>query len=241
MTTLKQDDIVLNTKHIKELADQIKNNDDCESLKEFVKTYLDNQIAHLEAIIKAQLKLIEDIFPILKFPKNLKEVIDWIGHLILGTAYEQLKAFVNYTISLIKLAAAIAELAEAIAEVGPRIAACAIELEQTALAEVKGKLDFMVNEALSKVQEAQDKLTNVVGQIDAGIQTVQYATHDPVAFIQSVTENSIALDKQISDIKSSGASMTQPDTVSTVNQNVTALDGSILSITNGLVTKVTPP
>ena len=183
MTTLKQDDIVLNTKHIKELADQIKNNDDCESLKEFVKTYLDNQIAHLEAIIKAQLKLIEDIFPILKFPKNLKEVIDWIGHLILGTAYEQLKAFVNYTISLIKLAAAIAELAEAIAEVGPRIAACAIELEQTALAEVKGKLDFMVNEALSKVQEAQDKLTNVVGQIDAGIQTVQYATHDPVAFI----------------------------------------------------------
>ena len=241
MTTLKQDDIVLNTKHIKELVNQIKNNDDCEALKEFVKTYLDNQIAHLESIIKAQLKLIEDIFPILKFPKTLKEVIDWIGHLILGTAYEQLKAFVNYTKALIQLAEVIVELAEAIAEIGPRIVACAIELEQEALAEIKGKVDGLIGEALSKVQEAQDKLTDVVGQIDAGVVMIKYATEDPAAFAQSVVENSIALDKQINDIRSSGASMTPPDTVSTVNQNVTALDGSILKITNGLVTEVIAP
>ena len=238
---VKQDSVIYNTKHIKEMAAQIRNNDDCDALKTIVKIYMDIQIASLEAIIKKQLQIIEDFFPILKFPKSLKAVIDWIGHLILGTAYEQVKAFANYVISLVLLAEAIAELAVAIAEVGPRIAACAIEIEQDALKEIKGKLDGLIADGLSSLQVAQDKMVAVVGQIDPSVVLTQYSTTDPASFIKSVSDNAGSLDAQINAVKASGASIIPPDTVSTVSQNVIALDGSILTITNGLITQVTPP
>jgi hypothetical protein len=238
---VKQDSVIYNTKHIKEMAAQIRNNDDCDTLKTIIKTYMDIQLASLEAIIKKQLQILEDFFPILKFPKSLKEVIDWIGHLILGTAYEQVKAYANYVISLVLLAEAIAELAVAIAEVGPRIAACAIEIEQNSLREIQGKLDGLITDGLASLQVAQDKMVAVVGQIDPSVVLSQYSTTDPTSFVKSISDNAGSLDAQINAVKASGASMTPPDTVSTVNQNVTALDGSILSITNGLVTKVTPP
>lgn len=162
--SISQQSLVVNTAHIHELAKQIRNSSDCESIELIIREHLKSTTDLISGIIQTQAKQLSDILPILSLPSpDPVSIVNWISKMVLGTAKPQLDAYIKYTIQLIKLAAATAELAAAVAEAGEVLAVCAVSAPANSLNSLSSQVNGQISGALTKVGTTQDLMGTIVG------------------------------------------------------------------------------
>lgn len=190
---------LVNTTHIRQLASQIRNIDDCEALNVAMRQHM-TQIANLvEAIVDVQLSQLTNFLPILKLPRPTPgAIVRWLRKLVLGTAYPQLQAYISYTLQLIQLAAAAVDLAAAAAEAADNIRRCALEvpqeIENAAKNELETRINNAINHSLSQVSNIQTLINTT-----ANVNLVSFDTSSIQAFNQSVQTNAETTTQLVND------------------------------------------
>ena len=153
----------INTKHINELADQIRYNTDCEVIKLVIEEHLGSIQDLFKDIQEEQKELLAKILPILQLPgPNPVAIVKWISKFVTGLVTPQLQAHIKYTKKLIKLAAAMLNVIDAIKEASKSLPECAIEIKNETLDQIKGEVNNLVNSALQEIAASQDGLLDVV-------------------------------------------------------------------------------
>ena len=181
----------INTKHINELADQIRYNTDCEVIKLVIEEHLGSIQDLFKDIQEEQKELLAKILPILQLPgPNPVAIVKWISKFVTGLVTPQLQAHIKYTKKLIKLAAAILNVIEAIKEASKSLPECAIEIKNETLDQIKSEVNNLVNSALSEIAASQEGLLAI---IDAGNTIDKIDTSSPEAFIASVDKAGAAI------------------------------------------------
>jgi hypothetical protein len=181
----------INTRHINELADQIRYNSDCEVIKLVIEEHLGSIQDLFKDIQDEQKELLAKILPILQLPgPNPVEIVKWISKFVTGLVTPQLQAHIKYTKKLIKLAGAILNVIAAIEEASKSLPQCAIEIKDETLNQIKGEVNNLVNSALQEIEGSQAGLLAI---IDAGNTIDKIDTSSPDAFIASVDKAEAAI------------------------------------------------
>ena len=181
----------INTKHINELADQIRYNTDCEVIKLVIEEHLGSIQDLFKDIQEEQKELLAKILPILQLPgPNPVAIVKWISKFVTGLVTPQLQAHIKYTKKLIKLAAAMLNVIDAIKEASKSLPECAIEIKNETLDQIKSEVNNLVNSALSEIAASQEGLLAI---IDAGNTIDKIDTSSPEAFIASVDKAGAAI------------------------------------------------
>jgi hypothetical protein len=192
-------ELEVNTKHINELADQIRNNTDCEVLLLIVDEHLDS-VRDLFADIKEEMrKLLTDILPVAGPPSPTPtSIVAWINKLITSLITPQLLAHIKYTKKLIQMAAAIYNVIDAIRVAKETLPQCAIEIKDQVLTEIENQIKGVVDEALGQIEES---MTAVLGIADPSQTVLRIDTSSPEAFIQTVDKALPAIEQKVDDFK----------------------------------------
>ena len=181
----------INTRHINELADQIRYNTDCEVIKLVIEEHLGSIQDLFKDIQEEQKELLAKILPILQLPgPNPVAIVKWISKFVTGLVTPQLQAHIKYTKKLIKLAAAMLNVIDAIKEASKSLPECAIEIKNETLDQIKGEVNNLVNSALQEIAASQEGLLAI---IDAGNTIDKIDTSSPEAFIASVDKAEAAI------------------------------------------------
>jgi hypothetical protein len=181
----------INTKHINELADQIRYNTDCEVIKLVIEEHLGSIQDLFKDIQEEQKELLAKILPILQLPgPNPIAIVKWLSKFVTGLVTPQLQAHIKYTKKLIKLAAAMLNVIDAIQEAAKSLPECAIEIKDEALNQIKSEVNGLVNSALSEIAASQEGLLAI---IDAGNTIDKIDTSSPEAFLASVDKAEAAI------------------------------------------------
>ena len=181
----------INTKHINELADQIRYNTDCEVIKLVIEEHLGSIQDLFKDIQEEQKELLAKILPILQLPgPNPVEIIKWISKFVTGLVTPQLQAHIKYTKKLIKLAGAILNVIAAIEEASKSLPQCAIEIKNETLDQIKNEVNNLVTAALQEIEGSQVGLLAI---IDAGNTIGKIDTSSPDAFIATVDQAATAI------------------------------------------------
>ena len=181
----------INTKHINELADQIRYNTDCEVIKLVIEEHLGSIQDLFKDIQEEQKELLAKILPILQLPgANPVAIVKWISKFVTGLVTPQLLAHIKYTKKLIKLAASILNVINAIQEAAKNLPECAIEIRDEVLDQIKNEVNGLVNSALSEIAASQEGLLAI---IDAGNTIDKIDTSSPEAFMASVDKAEAAI------------------------------------------------
>lgn len=160
---IKPGDLVVNTRQINELTDQIKYNTDCTVLKLILDEHLDSVRDLFDDIIAEQKELIDKYLPISQIPSaNPVAIVKWIKKQVVANVSPQLAAAVLYTVALIQLAKAIARLKAAIVDAVQRLPDCALELKNHVLDTLEREVDLLINESLANVQQAQNTMIDII-------------------------------------------------------------------------------
>lgn len=182
-----QGDLLVNTYQIKALTDQIRYTDACAALQQIIEQAMTSIVALIAGIVKNQLAILADYFPILELPfPDPFSIVKWIKKLVFGTASTQFMAYVRYAIQLIQLASALADLIEAIEEALAN-ANCNISLDPTVV--FRNQLEIVnssIDTALAQIAAKQVDLQKVVG---SAATLTTFDTSSPTNFIQSVNAN----------------------------------------------------
>lgn len=198
-------ELEVNTKHINELADQIRYNTDCEVLKLVVEEHLDSVRDLFDDIKKEQQKLLAEILPILQIPgANPAAIVKWIEKLVTGLVTPQMRAHIKYAKKVIQLGGAILNVVQAIQEAARNLPQCAIEIQDQVLNEIENQVNGVIGDALNQIAESQAGLLAI---IDAGNTLAQIDTSSPEAFISSVDSAMDAI-----ELKASEFNQTPPTT-----------------------------
>jgi hypothetical protein len=135
--------MAINKQQIKEMADQIRNTTDPESLKLIVADHSKSLSKLTAGVSKVQADILKDILPLLTMPSPTPpSIVSYLGKLATGTAVPQLKAQIKLTIQLGELSEAVADISSAIAEA------------QAALKDVTGPLQDLANELQTELGDA---------------------------------------------------------------------------------------
>ena len=181
----------INTRHINELADQIRYNSDCEVIKLVIEEHLGSIQDLFKDIQDEQKELLAKILPILQLPgPNPVAIVKWISKFVTGLVTPQLQAHIKYTKKLIKLAGAILNVIAAIEEASKSLPQCAIEIKDETLNQIKGEVNNLVNNALQEIEGSQAGLLAI---IDAENTIDKIDTSSPDAFIASVDKAEAAI------------------------------------------------
>ena len=184
----------VNTRHINELADQIRYNTDCEVLSLIIDEHLDALRDLLSDTIEEQLAL-SSFLPIASPPSPTPtSIVAWISKLITATATPQLKAQIKYTKKLIGLAAAIANVVSAIKQAQDSIRSCAIGLEGLVLEKLERAITAEIAESLNKIGAGQ---TSILTLIDPGNSIPPIDTTSAESFTQTVDASLAAIEIQV--------------------------------------------
>lgn len=160
---IKPGDLVVNTRQINELTDQIKHNTDCTVLKLILDEHLDSVRDLFDDIIAEQKELIDKYLPISQIPSaNPAAIVRWIKKQVVANVSPQLAAAVLYTVALIQLAKAIARLKAAIVDAIQRLPDCALELKNHVLDTLEREVDLLIKESLANVQQAQNTMIDII-------------------------------------------------------------------------------
>jgi len=189
----------INAKQINDMARQIRYTTDCEVLLYEVREHLKSVTDDIAAMVKEQASLLEKILPILSLPSpDPISIVKWLGKLVLGTAYPQLKAYVSYAIQLIEMAQALQNIIAAVQEIGPKLEECAAQVTspEFLLNEALNQVNNATNGMLSKIEQTQVALQNIVGETVA---LVTFDTSSPQAFIGSAATKLDLLNSQLND------------------------------------------
>jgi hypothetical protein len=146
---ISQGSIVTNTKHINDLANQIRYTTNCNTLRKIVQEHLQSVLDIVQAKIKEEADTLSNYIPILDLPSpDPISIVKWIGKLVTGTAFTQLMAMIKMTIQMVQLLKAVENLASAIAAAAANIEACVIQIEKDTLATLKTNLKIAEKQAL---------------------------------------------------------------------------------------------
>lgn len=182
----------VNTRHINELATQIRSNNDCEVMRLIVEEHLGSITDLFADIQREQQELIDKILPLLGLPSaNPIAIVAYLTKLATGLITPQLKAHIKYTKRVIKLAVAILNLVVAIEQAAKRLPECALLIEDQLLAEVRLGIDSLVNTALAEVQAIQNSLLPL---IDVANTIERIDVSSPEAFLNSVDRSFQAIE-----------------------------------------------
>lgn len=174
---IKPGDLVVNTKHINELTDQIRFNTDCNVIKLILDEHLDSVRDLFDDVIAEQKELLEKYLPLASPPSPTPiAIVKWIKKLTTATITPQLVAYVQYTVALIQLARSIAELKNAIQDAVTRLPECGLGLKDHVLDTLVREVDNVIKESLVEVETAQQKIVDlVVSEVDTQITSISTA------------------------------------------------------------------
>ena len=128
----QEDTLVVNTKRIQELTQQIRSTVDCEALKLIIKQHLDELKKQAEKAAKEQLALIKNKLGITTLPSPTPTgIVKWLGKLVTGTIIPTLEAIIKYTVQITGFIIAVTDLIAAIEDVIPRVKACIKDIKRT--------------------------------------------------------------------------------------------------------------
>lgn len=179
---IAQGSVLVNTRKITALADQIKNTGDCESLELMISDAVDQVKDLISGIGIIQGLQLSDILPLLTLPSpDPFSIVSWLGKLVTGTALPQMMAYIKYTLQLIQLGSALSELQDAI-QGALDISICSINPGE-ALSSIQSDIDDKITANLVQVSSAQDLIGNIVPGLP------KFDTTNPLAFKDSVTDN----------------------------------------------------
>jgi len=164
-------DLNVNTKHIRELTQQILNTTDCDSLKLLVQTHTVSLQQLMQSVLGDSLVILDKILPILTLPgANPFKIVKYLGKLVVGLAMPQLEAYVRYTQQLIELTTAATELAAAVNEVLPRLRSCAIETVSGGLEGIESEINKTLFERLDAINASiRSNICGTFEETGAGI------------------------------------------------------------------------
>jgi hypothetical protein len=114
-----------NPAYFQALTHQINSVRDCQDLQVLVDEAFASIQAQMSAIA-AQLSAITPLLALLEPPKNLLQLIGWIGNFITHFLKPYLKPYVTYALQVAELTIAIAALTEAIQNAAANIQTCSI-------------------------------------------------------------------------------------------------------------------
>jgi hypothetical protein len=127
----QEDTLVVNTKRITELTQQIRSVTDCNALRLIVKQHLDDVEKQAQKAVEEQLKLLKQYLPITSLPSPTPiGIVKWLGKLVTGSAIPQLEAFIKYTVEILQLIKAVNELIITVKNVLPRLKSCAVDIRR---------------------------------------------------------------------------------------------------------------
>lgn len=174
----------VNTKHINELADQIRYNTDCEVIRLVIEEHLDGLKDLLADIKEEQKKLLADLLPLLQIPgPNPIEIVKWISKFTTGLITPQLLAHIKYTKKLIQLVGAILNVVSAIEVASQTLPQCAIDIKNDALDQIRIEVNGLVSNALQEIAGSQLAILAIV---DAGNTITRIDTSSATAFLATV-------------------------------------------------------
>ena len=154
------------TDTVQSFADQINNTTDCAALTLVFERHLESITDLVEEKLQTQLDIIKNHFPLLDVPTSITDVIEYIKKQVLGTAYQQLKAFLKNLKQIAELQKALIDLIQAIEQAGPRLKEC---LEDSIIEGIKfdiqTRIDALtapIDEALATVDTLQTQINNII-------------------------------------------------------------------------------
>ena len=147
----QEDTLVVNTKRIQELTQQIRSTVDCDALKLIIKQHLDELKKQAEKAVKEQLALIKNKLGITSLPSPTPTgIVKWLGKLVTGTIIPTLEAIIKYTIQITGFIVAVTELIAAIEDVLPRVKACIKDIKNINEKSLARKLERKIAEKIAE-------------------------------------------------------------------------------------------
>lgn len=222
---INQDDVlVVNTKRIRELTQQIRATTDCDALKLIVKQHVDEIKRLAKKAVEDQLKLLKKYLPITSLPSPTPwGIVKWLGKLVTGTIIPQLEAFIKYTIEIIQLIKAVTELVQTVKAVLPRLKACAKEIYRETKLDIKNEIKKEVNKIEKKIaKEISDFICGAIG--NAGFQAIGDAVTAYRAVEDAIDAANVLKDELVGDATNS---LTQIDQVQVQMQGITGIPPAI--------------
>ena len=181
----------INTRHINELADQIRYNTDCEVIRLVIEEHLGSIQDLFKDIQEEQKELLAKILPILQLPgPNPIAIVKWISKFVTGLVTPQLQAHIKYTKKLINLAASILNVIAAIEEAARNLPQCAIQIKDETLSQIRNEVNSLVTTALQEIEGSQVGLLAI---IDAGNTIGRIDTSSSEAFLATVDQAAAAI------------------------------------------------
>lgn len=170
---VKPNELTLNTQRIKDLTQQIRDETDCNALKMKVQLLVDDLKEEAKSALQEQKKQMEKILPILKLPSPTPwSIVKWLGKLVTGTAIPQLEAYIKYVIQIAQLLAAVAELVRTVQGVLPRLKACALDIKNDTVADIRNSID-------GEIAKLQNKIENEINDaVCDGLKSIGISTQD---------------------------------------------------------------
>lgn len=166
------------------MANQIRNAGSCAVLNLAMETNLISTQKLIADIELQRLKIAELFLPLLEIPKDLGAVIKWIENSIKSSAGQQLKAYIEYAIEMIKLAAALQNLNEAVSEALERLPDCVLNEINSGINTLKSEVDAQIFSSLDEIKQLQYKIQNLIP--DAELQLIE--TGNVQDFLSSINE-----------------------------------------------------
>ncbi len=192
-------ELEVNTKHINELADQIRYNTDCEVILLVVDQHLDSLRDLFDDIKEEQRKLLADILPLSTPPSPTpNSIVAWINKFITGLATPQLQAHIKYTKKVIQLGAAMLNVVNAIKEAKESLPECVIAIRDQVLDEIESQVSGLVDEALGQIEESQ---VGILAIADAGNAVSKIDTTSADAFLGTVDTAYSAIERAVDEYK----------------------------------------
>ena len=192
-------ELEVNTKHINELADQIRKNTDCEVLLLIVDEHLNSVRDLFDDIKEESRKLLADILPLATPPSPTpSSIVAWINKLITGLATPQLQAYIKYTKKIIQMAAAILNVVDAIKVAKETLPQCAIEIKDQVLTEIENQIKSVVDDALTQIEESQ---TSILALVDTAQTVGRIDTSSANAFVQTVDTAITAIEQKVDEFR----------------------------------------
>lgn len=175
---LSAGELIVNTRHIDDLTDQIRFNTDCDVIKLILDEHLDSVRDLFDDVIAEQKELIDKYLPISQIPSaNPAAIVKWIKKQVVANVSPQLAAAVLYTVALIQLAKAIKGLKEAIVDAIQRLPECALELKNHVLDTLEREVDLLIQESLANVKDVQDRMIDIIqSEVEVAIDAIVTGT-----------------------------------------------------------------
>lgn len=186
---------IINIDHFNQLASQIRSVEDCEAIRVVMREHLNQITGLVTSIIGVQADQLSNILPILKLPSpDPVSIVKWLGKLVLGTAYPQMIAYINYTLQLVMLASSVVTLTAAAAHAAENIKRCALEVPQELEAETLNALHTQVTDAISSSLSQVSNIQTLI-QTTTNLE-LNFDTSSPEALTQSV-QNGLDIANQL--------------------------------------------